>query len=51
MWSLYRDASGNWVVSEFLDTRRSIISFGVDEQNELYITDYGSGAVVQFMPA
>lgn len=50
MWASYRDDSGTWQTSIFMDTGLSISSFGEDEEGELYLTDF-SGQVSQFQPA
>ncbi|MEO8393201.1 MAG: PQQ-dependent sugar dehydrogenase [Chloroflexota bacterium] len=39
-WSLFRSASGTWTVTPFIDTGRTISSFGEDEQGELYLVDF-----------
>ena len=51
IWYLYRDAAGNWQSDVFIrNSGHSISSFGVDEQNELYLVDY-SGSIYRFDPA
>ncbi len=47
IWAAYRDESGAWQSSEFMQTGHSISSFGEDEQSELYLVDY-SGSVLRF---
>lgn len=49
-WAAYRDLNGEWQTNVFLNTGRTISSFGVDEQNELYLVDY-NGAILKFGPA
>ncbi len=49
-WSLFRDAAGKWIVQPFKETGRTITSFGVDEQGELYLVDY-KGAVLRLARA
>lgn len=40
-WSLvFDDASGTWSSAEFIETGRQIVSFGEDEQGEVYLVDY-----------
>jgi glucose/arabinose dehydrogenase len=39
-WSLYRSASGAWHVTPFINTGRTISSFGEDEHGELYLVDF-----------
>jgi glucose/arabinose dehydrogenase len=50
LWAAYRDASGAWQSTGFMETERSVSSFGEDEQGELYLVDY-SGSVLRFEPA
>ena len=50
VWAAYRTPDGEWVSDVFMNTGRTISSFGVDEQNELYLVDY-NGAVLKFSPA
>jgi glucose/arabinose dehydrogenase len=44
IWSLARDASGKWEMTQRLDSGLSISSFGEDEPGELYVVDL-NGAV------
>jgi glucose/arabinose dehydrogenase len=50
IWAAYRDESGTWQTSEFMETGHSISSFGEDEAGELYAVDY-SGSVLRFEAA
>jgi len=50
IWAAYRDESGAWQTSEFMETGHSISSFGEDEVGELYVVDY-SGSVLRFEAA
>jgi glucose/arabinose dehydrogenase len=50
MWSLYRDAAGEWQNNVLTDTPMAISSFGVDAAGELYVLDY-SGRIQRFDPA
>jgi glucose/arabinose dehydrogenase len=51
IWWLARNQAGEWQYDVFIaNSGHNISSFGVDEQNELYITDY-SGLVYRFDPA
>jgi len=43
IWALRYDGANAPVNTELLDSNLSIPSFGVDEQNELYICDYDGG--------
>ncbi|MDQ3327740.1 MAG: PQQ-dependent sugar dehydrogenase [Chloroflexota bacterium] len=45
LWTLYRNDAGRWVMTQAMDTDRSISSFGEDEAGELYLTDLQEGAV------
>jgi hypothetical protein len=46
IWSLRRDAGGQWQSRELLQSGLSISSFGEDEAGELYVADLG-GALYQ----
>ncbi len=45
--ALWRDSQGDFQNQRVLATGPSISSFGEDEQGELYLLDYGGGAVYQ----
>lgn len=47
IWGAWRDAQGEQVVVELLDSEHGISSFGEDEAGELYITDLNNGEVLQ----
>jgi glucose/arabinose dehydrogenase len=51
LWTLYRDADGQWQNNEFLSgAAGAISSFGEDDDGELYVVDY-AGAILRFEPA
>jgi glucose/arabinose dehydrogenase len=50
IWALWRDAAGDWQHETFLASGATISSFGVDEQNELYVVNY-AGSILKFTPA
>ena len=51
VWSLFRDANGEWQSNMFMSSSgHTISSFGEDENGELYLVDYG-GTVYRFEPA
>lgn len=51
IWSLFRDANGEWQSNMFMSSSgHTISSFGEDENGELYLVDYG-GTVYRFEPA
>ena len=51
IWSLYRDASGQWQSNYFMkNTGNTISSFGQGDDGELYIANYG-GSILSFEPA
>lgn len=50
LWSAYRSTDGEWQSGVVLETNRSSSSFGVDDDNELYLVDY-SGTLLRFEPA
>lgn len=45
VWTLHRDASGQWVQTQMVDTDVAISSFGEDEQGELYVTGLANGVI------
>ncbi|MEP7290961.1 MAG: PQQ-dependent sugar dehydrogenase [Chloroflexota bacterium] len=50
IWTLYRDASGEWQDDVFMpNSGHSISSFGQDDSGELYLVDY-SGTILRFEP-
>ncbi len=51
LWALWRDETGAFQSQRVLATGLSISSFGEDEQGELYLLDYGGGAVYQLQAA
>jgi glucose/arabinose dehydrogenase len=51
IWGLKQNASDQWVTSLLADTNYLISSFGEDEQGELYLMDYGAGAVYRIAQA
>ena len=50
IWTIYRREDGGWQVNEYMDTEHFISSFGEDEAGELYLVDYFTGSVWQFLP-
>lgn len=51
IWASYRDSTGTWQTIEFMETGRTISSFGEDEQGELYILDYYGGNLLRLTAA
>jgi glucose/arabinose dehydrogenase len=45
IWTLHRDAAGNWVQTQMVDTNAAISSFGEDEGGELFLTALNDGNV------
>jgi glucose/arabinose dehydrogenase len=45
LWGLKRKPDGSWEWAKFLDTGHSVSSFGVDEEGDIYIVDYGNGGI------
>jgi len=43
LWGLEHDTSGEWVVSDPIETGMSVSSFGEDAAGELYVVDRGGG--------
>jgi glucose/arabinose dehydrogenase len=50
IWASWRDETGSWQTSVFMDTNHVIASFGEDEAGELYLVDH-SGSLLRFDPA
>lgn len=41
IWGVGRDASGNWVTAGPVAARASVVSFGRNATNEMYVVDLG----------
>jgi len=50
IWRLQETSSGSWTRTVLLTTTRTISSFGQDQAGELYVVDYGAGAVLKLTP-
>ncbi|HVU14965.1 MAG TPA: PQQ-dependent sugar dehydrogenase [Phototrophicaceae bacterium] len=50
VWSLYKDANGQWQSNVFMSNVGPISAFGQDDEGELYLVNYG-GYVSRFDPA
>ena len=44
IWGATEDNAGTWTAVQLLDTAFQITAFGEDENGEIYVTDYASGA-------
>jgi len=44
VWGATEDNAGSWTTTDLLDTDFQITAFGEDEDGEIYLTDYASGA-------
>jgi glucose/arabinose dehydrogenase len=51
VWGLKEDASGTWLRTLLLTHNRTVSSFGRDPAGELYLVDYGNGAVLRVTAA
>ena len=51
VWGLKQDAMGNWQMTLVLTHSLSVSSFGQDAAGELYLVDYGSGAILRIRAA
>ncbi|MFP4323705.1 MAG: PQQ-dependent sugar dehydrogenase [Anaerolineales bacterium] len=51
IWTLARDAAGEWVSEPFLVTDLSITSFGLDVDGELYLLDFANDGVYRLVRA
>jgi hypothetical protein len=47
IWELKQDAMGIWQVTPLLTHNLTVSSFGQDAAGELYVIDYGNGAVLR----
>ena len=50
IWRLTQDNSGAWQRVLLLSSGRNISSFGLDSAGELYVLDYGAGAILRVSP-
>ena len=41
IWGAYRDVDGAWQTTQLFQVPANIVSFGEDEEGELYVVDYG----------
>lgn len=48
IWASYRDASGAWVTTQFMESGLTISSFGLDEAGEIYVMDH-TGSVTKLV--
>jgi len=48
VWGLKQDATGSWRMTLVLTHSLTVSSFGQDTAGELYLVDYGNGAVLRF---
>lgn len=51
VWGLKQDASGNWQQTLLLKHNLTVSSFGQDTAGELYLVDYGNGAILRLVAA
>ena len=51
LWGLKQDASGNWQQTLVLTHSLTVSSFGQDAAGELYLVNYGNGAILRLRPA
>ena len=47
IWAGVQDSSGNWSQTLVLNHNLTVSSFGQDAAGELYLLDYGNGAVLR----
>ena len=50
IWRLQETTPASWTRTVLLSTSRTISSFGQDQSGELYVVDYGAGAVLKLTP-
>jgi hypothetical protein len=51
IWAGVPDSSGNWSQTLVLNHNLTVSSFGQDPAGELYLLDYGNGAVLRLRAA
>jgi hypothetical protein len=51
VWGLQQDVQGNWQQTLVLTHTLTVSSFGQDTDGELYLVDYGNGAVLRLRSA
>jgi glucose/arabinose dehydrogenase len=51
VWGLKQDATGNWKQTLVLTHALTVSSFGQDTAGELYLVDYGNGAILHLRAA
>lgn len=51
VWGLKQDSGGNWVRTVILNHNRTVSAFGQDAAGELYLVDYGNGAILRLVAA
>jgi hypothetical protein len=51
IWAGVQDSSGNWSLTLVLNHNLTVSSFGQDPAGELYLLDYGNGAVLRLRAA
>ena len=51
VWGLKQDASGSWQRTLILNHNLTVSSFGRDADGELYLVDYGNGAILHLVAA
>jgi len=49
IWTLHRDGSGAWQMTEVLDTSMLVGSFGEDEAGEVYVADINGGVIYRIV--
>jgi len=49
LWTAVQHSDGSWATNEMLSTGKVIVSFGEDDEGELYLVDY-AGAVYRMSP-
>lgn len=51
IWALRSDGAGGFTSDELLNTSTGPSSFGVDQNGELYFTNFNGGRIMQFVPS
>lgn len=49
IWGLRKNNSGDWEYARFLNTNIAISSFGIDENNDIYVIDFRKGDIYRLV--
>ena len=49
IWALDDDGAGGYIIEQLVNTGTNVSSFGLDQDGEIYFTDYGGGRIMQLV--